>query len=263
MVQFCGREGWPLLRAVGLSDSSAGAARDGYAFRMGTTLTSAQRHAAVERAHSLARLAIGAMLVTRVFAAIVRPFATGWPVSTLGRWTLFAPLIAWFGASILFLVWLYRAVSNARALGAHTKWSPRMAVAASVVPVVSLVMQYFVARDLYRASDPSSLPDVPMFRERTDAGYREGTRELLPAPRWDHAAPILAWCVTIAANALAARVLARMVDAWALWAWLYPPGDIAIAVLCALVVRSIDARQRERCRRLEATEATGAGTVAI
>lgn len=165
------------------------------------------------------------------------------------------------GSCVLFLVWLYRAVSNARALGARTKWSPGMAVVASVVPVISLVMQYFIARDLYRASDPSPLQDAPIFRERTDAGYRDGGRELLPAPRWDYAAPILAWCLVDAAKALTATVFARIADWVPLAVWLYAPGGIAIAVLGALVVRSIDARQRERCRRLEATEEAKAGTV--
>jgi heme/copper-type cytochrome/quinol oxidase subunit 2 len=227
---------------------------------MGTTLTSAQRHAAVERAHGLARLAIGAMLFTSVFAAIVRPEAS-WLASTFGHWSVFVQIPVSLGSCVLFLVWLYRAVSNARALGAQTKWSPGMAVVASVVPVVSLVMQYFVARDLYRASDPSPLQDAPIFRERADAGYREGGRELLPAPRWDYAAPILAWCLIEAANALTVTVIARIADWVPLAAWLYAPGQIAISVLCALVVRSIDARQRERCRRLEATEATRAGPV--
>jgi hypothetical protein len=228
---------------------------------MGTTLTSAQRHAAVERAHSLARFAIGAMLVSSVFVAIVRPEAS-WLASIFGHWSVLVRLPVPLGSCVLFLVWIHRAVSNARALGAQTKWSPRMAVVASIVPVVSLVMQYFVARDLYRASDPSPLKDAPVFRARADAGYREGGRELLSAPRWDHATPILAWCVTEAANALGAPVFARIAGGVPFAAWLYAPGEIAVAVLCALVVRSIDARQRERCRRLEATEATGAGAVA-
>ena len=106
---------------------------------------------------------------------------------------------------------------------------------------------------LHRASDPSALHDVPVFRDRADAGYREGAREVVAPPRWDLAAPILAWWVIFDAITLSNHFAAPgEVSTW--WAaCLLAGGRLASGVLCVRVVRSIDARQRERCRRLEAT----------
>ncbi len=97
-----------------------------------------------------------------------------------------------------------------------------------------------------------------MFQERAEAGYREGAREGVAPPRWDLPAPILAWWVLFDARAVngyraggaggVARAVGpeHLVRARRRSCW-------RAGVLGVLVVRSIDARQRERCRRLEAT----------
>jgi hypothetical protein len=110
-----------------------------------------------------------------------------------------------------------------------------------------------VFKALYRASDPSRLLDAPMFRERTDASYREGSREPLPPPTWILPAPLVAWWILHDAGYLSGIVI-RSVGAGVAIGWVAAARDVAAGALCALVVRSIDARQRELCRRLEASE---------
>src|SRR5262249_47005178 len=131
------------------------------------------------------------------------------------------------------------------------KWTPRQAILAWFNPLFTLFQPYQVMKALYGASDPSALADVPAFRDRAAPNYREGVRELLPPQRWDHAAPIAAWW-----GAFNLRWI------WSIGAGNAPTpaafgGSMAIevvaAILCVLVIRSVDARQRERYRRLEAS----------
>jgi Domain of unknown function (DUF4328) len=230
---------------------------------MGTALTFAQRRGAVERASRQARWAMGAFLVSAAvdalagadaadsFASEVRNRVAGARIVVAHL----APSIAWGMAYLLFLVWVYRAVSNAPALGGALTWGPGVAVLACVAPVVSLVLPYFVMRALHRASDPSALQDVPIFRERTDPTYREGGRELLASPRWDLPTPLIAWWILLDGKDLMAGLDLRPPH------WVGASCEIAVSVLCVLVVRGIDARQRERCRRLEANEERTAAAV--
>ncbi|HTB79119.1 MAG TPA: DUF4328 domain-containing protein [Polyangiaceae bacterium] len=212
----------------------------------------AQRRAAVRLASLLARASVVAVAAAALVDAAV-PSLAAWQAdraTRLGVGT--SALVLWSVAAVLFLFWVHRAVSNARRLGGTLRWGPGTAVVAYVVPVVSLVLPYYVMKALHTASDPSALDDVPVFRERADPGYREGARELVAPPRWDLAAPILAWWVLFDAVTLSNRFAgAGVVSTW----WVACPlacGRLAAGVLCVLVVRSIDARQRERCRRLEA-----------
>jgi Domain of unknown function (DUF4328) len=231
----------------------------------------AARRAAVESASFLARSAIGAVLVAAVVGALSHSgamrCALGRGLDGRGRigqeFAVHAAAQAtWFAAGVLFLMWVHRAVSSSRLLGVPVKWGPWQAVLAFVVPVVSVVLPYYVMKALFRASDPSVLGDVPMFRQRAEASYREGGRELVASPRWIFPAPILAWWILFET-----RMLVDMVDsaggALALRAAKSACGlamtacQLGAGVLCVLVVRSVDARQRERCRRLEAIEDIG------
>jgi hypothetical protein len=230
---------------------------------MGTAPTFAQRHASVEHASRQARWAVGALLISAGLGALERTDAAASLASELGGCVVggkvvglahLLPSIAWAVAYFVFLFWVYRAVSNARALGGPLRWGPGQSVAAYLVPVVSLVLPYFVMKALHRASDPSALEDAPIFRERTDASYRAGVRELLASPRWELPAPILAWWILLDAKHL---VTFGALTASSVVHWVTASCEIAFGVLCALVVQSIDARQRERCRRLEAADPNG------
>jgi hypothetical protein len=230
-----------------------------------TVPTFAERHAAVESVRRLARWAIGAGLVsaglvalTYVRATVDAPWRDGESGARLGVIVMAADTFARLAAMVLFLTWVYRAVSNARALGVPLRWGPIQAVLAHIVPLINWVLPYYVMKALHRATDPSSLPDAPIFRERTEANYRDGVRELLAPPRWSFPAPVLAWCIAYDATSVSGLLLvpfgasaSRYVGA-AL--------GIATGVLCALVVRSVDARQGELCRRLEAAEGARVAT---
>jgi hypothetical protein len=234
---------------------------------MGTAPTFAQRHAAVERATRDARWTTGAFLISAALAAVERVGAPRWLATEFTGSVAFekavaaaraAPMAVGVLANVLFLVWIYRAVSNAGALGTPLKWGPGVAVIANLVPVVSLVLPYFILKALHHASDPSALPDVPIFRERPAGTYRDGGREAIASPRWNHPAPLIAWWILDGARTLAGvAVVTRgeVID------WVLAGCQVAFDVLCVLVVWSIDGRQREKCRRLEAAdEAAGLAT---
>jgi hypothetical protein len=60
-------------------------------------------------------------------------------------------------AIILSMMWVYRANRNARALGAEgMKYSPAWSVGWFFVPLASLVMPYFVIKEIWQASRPVS-----------------------------------------------------------------------------------------------------------
>jgi hypothetical protein len=219
----------------------------------GTAPSFAPRRSAVDLASRLARASVVAVAAAALVDAAVPSLAT-WQANRATRLGVgICALVFWCVASVLFLLWVHRAVSNARCMGGALRWGPGAAVMAYVVPVVSLVLPYYVMKALHRASDPSALHDVPVFRDRAEAGYREGARELVAPPRWDLAAPILAWWVLFDGITLSNH-FATAGEASTWWvASLVGCGRLAAGVLCALVVRSIDARQRERCRRLEAS----------
>jgi len=228
---------------------------------MSATPTFASRRAGVERGRRRARWAVGAVVVAAGMGAIGRVGGIGWLLGPAGIRSLgpaivilagLAPRLSELAAAVLFLVWVHRAVANARALEAPLAWSAGQAVLAYLVPVVSLILPYYVMKSLYRASDPSALSDPPVFRERTDASYRDGARELVAPPLWILPAPILAWWILFDARSLLGWV--PIVTGGSGDGWFGASCDVASGALCVLVIRSIDARQRERCRRLEASE---------
>src|SRR5450755_1034269 len=102
-----------------------------------TVPTFAERHAAIESVSRLALWAMGARLVSSVVVAATYMSGLG-PVLTrdadheVGRGLAVSVMSADMGlqmvAAGLFLTWVYRAVSNARALGLPLKWGPTQAV---------------------------------------------------------------------------------------------------------------------------------------
>jgi hypothetical protein len=68
-------------------------------------------------------------------------------------WMILAQLALFVGTAIAFLVWLYRAEVNARALGAQDMMvGPGWAVGWFFVPLCQLVMPFLAVRELWRAS---------------------------------------------------------------------------------------------------------------
>jgi hypothetical protein len=60
-------------------------------------------------------------------------------------------------ALVVFMVWVYRANVNARALGAEwMEYSPGWSVIWFFVPIVGLYKPYFVMKELWKASSPGS-----------------------------------------------------------------------------------------------------------
>jgi Domain of unknown function (DUF4328) len=153
-------------------------------------------------------------------------------------------------AAVLYLRWIHRAVANAQRLGAPLGWTPRQAVTAYLIPFVNLFRPYRVMKALHAASDPSALPDAPKYRHRENADYRQGARELLEPTRWAFAAPIGAWWTLYMLDGLLGSffmVVAGPIPGAVLSALCF----LAAATLAVLVIRSVDARQRELLRRLE------------
>jgi hypothetical protein len=206
--------------------------------------------AAVETASKRARWAIFAVLASTVYRVVLSPLEGP---RALQR----APLLHWMSALlglvavVLYLRWLYRAVANTRLLGAPIEWTPQQAVVAYFIPIVWFFRPYQVMKALYAGSDPSALHDAPVFRYRSAPNYRDAVREPLPPPRWRHPAPIATWWALYSFGWIWGMVAKGFVRPVAFGGALAM--HVATGVLCALVIRSVDARQRERHRRLEAS----------
>jgi hypothetical protein len=110
------------------------------------------------RFRSTGALAAGAQALLYANAAIAALAAAlifaGWygksgPAALLA----IAELALYVGCAIVFLIWLYRASSNARALGARDMMvTPGWAVGWYFVPLANLGMPYVTMRDLWKAS---------------------------------------------------------------------------------------------------------------
>jgi hypothetical protein len=185
--------------------------------------------------------------------AIALMSAGGWGVGALrnvtaGTWAVPCVHVA---AAVLYLRWIHRAVTNAQHLGTPLGWTPRQAVTAYLIPFVNFIRPYQVMKALYAASDPAALPDALTYRHRENADYRQGARELLEPTRWAFAAPIGAWWTLYMLDGLLGSffmVVAGPIPGAVLSALSF----LAAAMLALLVIRSVDARQRELLRRLEA-----------
>jgi hypothetical protein len=234
----------------------------------------ADRRLDVTIGHRRARLAIAAVLGCALLdgaGAALRPALVGGPGPAAMVSAMSA--CAWVLAAVLFLRWIHRAVRNASRLGMAIEWSPEQVVASFFIPVLFFFRPYQAVRELLAASDPADLPDLPAYREREDAGYREAAREVVPSPRWRFSAPVLVWwlfywnVVHIGFSLFTSLLLvigSSPLDDSGVRAVLATGSIIDVAakvargVLCAMVIRGIDARQRERLRRLEAIEAARA-----
>jgi Domain of unknown function (DUF4328) len=64
---------------------------------------------------------------------------------------------------VLFLVWIYQAARNVRALGFEGTMSPGMCVASFFIPVASLYLPYKAMFEIAATSDPEAEGRAPMF----------------------------------------------------------------------------------------------------
>jgi hypothetical protein len=64
---------------------------------------------------------------------------------------------------VLFLVWIYQAARNVRALGFEETMSPGMCVASFFIPIASLYLPYKAMFEITAASDPDGEGRAPMF----------------------------------------------------------------------------------------------------
>jgi hypothetical protein len=156
---------------------------------------------------------------------------------------------------VAFLTWVRRAARNTRTLGRSLSVTPDGAVATYFVPFVNLVEPCRAMVAIHELSDPMVVAERPIAVRRAVSGYRDAGQDFVAAPRWAYAAPILGWWVAFLARSFPlmwfVQGTAAVVATHAL--------DVGAAVLACMVIRSVDARQQELRRRLEAAadERTG------
>jgi len=229
----------------------------------------------IDVTHRRARLAMWGVGGVTLFK-VATPLLTRWlacPLSTAQMHVLalnFVEFPVWITGAVLFCRWLHRAYEDNSHLGGRPlKFSPSYAVGSFFIPVVNLWQPYQAIRDLYVASDPRPLPDPPRFSPSSEVLYRSSGRELVPPPKWNRTFPLRSWWACYIVVPLALRLLTTLGVFWRLTAsvarasilWSVT-GSLAIglhlasAVLAILVIRSIQARQEERLRRLEVAQET-------
>lgn len=87
--------------------------------------------------------------IVLVWAGSLDPYQTGGAEVAL----IWGELALYLGTAIAFLVWLYRAEVNARALGAQDMMvGPGWAVGWFFIPLANLVMPFVAVRELWKAS---------------------------------------------------------------------------------------------------------------
>ena len=154
-----------------------------------------------------------------------------------------AALVVYLSLVVAFLLWLYRASKNLRALDNRpAEHSPAWAVGSFFVPFVNLIVPYKAVREVWEKSDPPSRTgDSFIFAEPT------------PAP------PLLGWWISwLVSNALGNLSWRLHSDAATPDALRFVAGfdiladvtHIISAVLAIYVVRGIDRRQQESSRHV-------------
>jgi hypothetical protein len=221
----------------------------------GSVTAEASRHRleAIQKAAVRARWAAAPIVATTLLYDVLgssRVWALG---AEVYPFAILASSLTWLAGTVLFLMWLHRAVSNTTLLGSPVSWRPAQAVSSFFIPIIGLFRPYQVVTDVYRASDPSRIADMPSYVPREGAHYRESAVERVATPRWSYPAPIGAWWTLF--------ILRNFVGiaAFPLFGWTgvtlaKAAADIVACGLCLLVMRSINERQRELCRRLDAAE---------
>ncbi len=169
-------------------------------------------------------------------------------VELLHALVLLLNFLVYVGSVITFLLWLHRAYSNLRPLGAtHTEFTPGWAVGSFFIPFVNLVRPYKAVRELWRGSQPVSAgSEISGLSFTADTG-----------------APLVGWWwgFWIASNVFA-NIYWRLSDkaeAASAAPWLGLIVDltsIAAAAFAIFMIYTIDRRQTERSTQLALTNTT-------
>lgn len=181
---------------------------------------------------------------------------------TLKSVSLALSLLAWistlFLSTIGYLFWLYRAHQAADAVESPSReHTPTSAVLTFFIPFLNLIRPYQAVKGLYDMLDPSDLPSPAAITLPASPGaiYRENTItpqvEIATPP-----APLSAWWAFWIMGNVAFQLVGRggeghTFDRMSSVAWMIASSFNAIgAVLCVMVIRAVDARTRERNRRI-------------
>ena len=173
-------------------------------------------------------------------------------------------MVLWFGAmlvsAVAFLLWFHRAYVAAAALdAAPTTETAGGAVLSFFIPIVNLLRPYRAMDALLQNLDPAWMPELtvtPHQAPEAGVGYRDNAGHVhaaIPTPP----APITAWWGLWLLQNIALRFTGTAgegheLDSDAYWGWLVGGAVSAVAaVLCARVVHAVDARVRERHRRIQ------------
>lgn len=142
---------------------------------------------------------------------------------------------------IISLMWLYRVHKNLPALGvSDLRFSPGWAVASWLIPIVNFYLPYQVVKEIWKASDPSVNPSSNLSWQKTPTSL------------------ILGWWwgfwLTSALAGQASMFLSKKTlgDVYTM-SWVLLASDILIIVadiFLILIVRTIDARQEAKNRRI-------------
>ena len=149
------------------------------------------------------------------------------------------------GTAIFFLMWIYRAHRNLRALGARDlKYSPGWAVGGFLVPFLNLVRPFQVVKEIWKGSEPETMP------MRLDPSYQSTKRSAIVG--W--------WWASVLLSTFVGNVVARMafragetLSALLSMSWAMLVSDvldIPAGVLAILIVKKIDAMQENKRKLL-------------
>ena len=156
-------------------------------------------------------------------------------------------LVAYLIAGILFLVWIYRANRNLRALKIRNpKYSPGWAVALFFVPFVNLYFPFDIVRTLWKESNPDIGISDKFFMQDSSVRKQYSSESPLIGLWWG------CWIVSGFTSRISSR-LSSDIDQLITATWVEMASDAIgiIGTVCLiLIVKEIDERQEEKHRRL-------------
>jgi hypothetical protein len=145
---------------------------------------------------------------------------------------------------LLFLVWLYRAASNARQLRAlETYYSPVLAFGSFFIPLANLFLPCMIIQEIWKASNPIAI--------ETPVAWKERPRSLL----------VRLWWFSYLIGGIFSFVSARWYEMtpdgdlpakwkWLMFWWVSMLIMIVAALLLIVLIREITQRQKERYANL-------------
>jgi hypothetical protein len=154
-------------------------------------------------------------------------------------------LLTYVATAIVFVIWFYRAHANLEPLGAgHLTYSPGWAAGCWFVPILNLFRPLQIAQEIWRNSDPNTVPveDLHLARPTNSALLGFWWALWIISNVIANISVRMAWAVN-SPESLRAATIAGMIAEVA---------NIVAAILAVAVVISIDARQTARAEALRA-----------